>query len=155
MIGTVSLGVIGLLCIYCEFFVPGGVLALLGALSLIGSVAFFSFQVDFLGWVFVYALAIIILSGGVCYLAIEHIKRSGKKNAFFLKRDQEGFAIEKLDEALVGKEGLVITELKPAGHIRIEGEVYQALSQGGFVERGTSVEVLSVKGSHVIVKVKL
>lgn len=155
MIVFLSLGVIGLLCVYAEFFLPGGVLAVLGALSLIGSVAFFSFQVEFFGWVFAYALLLMVLSGFVCYLAIEHIRRSGKRNAFFLGRDQEGFSVDKLDESLVGKEGIVVTELKPAGHIRVEGEVYQALSQGGFVERGETVEVLQVKGSHVVVKINL
>ncbi len=155
MLLAICLGVIGLLCVYCEFFMPGGILAALGALTLVGSVILFAFHVDSALWIFSYSLLLLILGCGLCLLAIQHIKRSGKKNYFFLQKDQTGLSVECLSSNLIGKEGVVVTELKPAGHVRIEEEVYQAVSQGGFVEKNNIIEVCAVKGSHLLVKIKL
>ncbi len=153
MILAVFIGVLGLLCLYFEFFLPGGVLALLGGVILIASCIFFFFQSDSSLATFLYFVGLILASTLVCLFAIRSIRRSGKENSFFLQKDQAGFTAGSLEEDLVGKEGVVSTELKPAGHVRIDGKVYQAVSQGEFLLKGSFVEVCSVKGSHLVVKV--
>lgn len=154
MILAALIGVLGLFCLYCEFFLPGGVLAVLGGSILLGSIVLFFLNTTspFLG--VLYVLLLLGLAVAICFYALRNIRRSGKQNAFFLQRDQSGFSAEKIEENLIGKEGIVSTELKPSGHIRIEGKIYQALSQGEFLPKGSLVEVLLMKGSHVIVKLK-
>lgn len=154
MILAILIGLIGLFCLYAEFFLPGGVLAVLGGSILLGSMVLFFFRSPSPFFGVVYVVVLLAASTLICFLALRNIRRSGKQNAFFLQRDQSGFSAEKIEENLIGKEGIVSTELKPSGHIRIEGKVYQALSQGEFLPKGTLVEVLLMKGSHVIVKLK-
>lgn len=154
MIAALLIGLLGLLCFYVEFFIPGGILAITGFMILIGSSVVFFLQTESVGLGFAYVLFLLIASVFVCYLAIKHVRKSGKKNSFFLQKSQEGFAVEKIDVSLLGKTGVVCTELKPAGHVRIEDKVYQALSLGQFIASGIPIEVVEVKGSHVIVKSK-
>ncbi|MBS0627311.1 MAG: hypothetical protein JSS09_03765 [Verrucomicrobia bacterium] len=154
MIVAVLIGLIGLLCFYLEFFIPGGVLAITGFMILTGSSVAFFLQTDSWGLGFVYVVFLLLASVFVCYLALKNVRKSGRRNSFFLQKSQEGFAVEKIEENLVGKSGVVCTELKPSGHVRIEEKVYQATTQGGFLPSGTDVEVIEMKGSHVIVKSK-
>lgn len=151
MIIAVVLGLIGLLCFYVEFFVPGGILAITGFMILTGSAVVFFLKTDSLGLGFAYVLFLLAAGIFVCYMAIKHVQKSGKRNSFFLQKSQEGFSVEKIEENLIGKTGIVCTELKPAGHVRIEEKVYQATSQGPFIAKGSAIEVIEMKGSHVIV----
>jgi len=57
----------------------------------------------------------------------------------------------KIDE-LVGKEGVVITTLRPAGTIEIDGKRYDALSLGEFIEKGNKIKVIKVEGGKIIVE---
>ncbi len=152
MILALFIGLVGLACLYGEFFLPGGILAVVAVCILIGSIIVFSFSGSEPFWIFCYGLFLLICSILVCKLALKNIRRS--KDSFFLKQDQEGFVSSSLEQELLRKEGTVATELKPAGHVRIEGKVYQALSQGEFLEKGSIIEVVSIRGSHLIVKRK-
>lgn len=52
---------------------------------------------------------------------------------------------------LIGKTGVVISVLRPAGKIKIDGEIVDVVARDGYVEVGANVTVLSVEGSKVIV----
>lgn len=54
--------------------------------------------------------------------------------------------------ALVGKEGLVLTALRPVGVIDIEGVRHDALSDTMFVQAGARVRVVSADGSQIKVR---
>lgn len=55
---------------------------------------------------------------------------------------------------LVGSEGVVISPLRPAGKVEIAGELYDAVSNGGFIEKSTAVVIASVEGSKIVVEEK-
>jgi len=151
----IMLGVLGLGCLYLEFFVPGGILFFLGIVIALGSGFVVFWETSSYLYTTLYFLGLFLGAIGTCYLAIRHVKKSGRRNAFFLQEDQKGFvAAKKIDEELLGKLGVVITELKPAGHVRIEDRVYQAVSQGEFLPKDTYVEVISLQGAHLIVQKK-
>ncbi|MGQ9845526.1 MAG: NfeD family protein [Caldisericia bacterium] len=57
----------------------------------------------------------------------------------------------KIDE-LAGKEGTVLTTLRPAGTIEIDGKRYDAISIGEFIEKGTKIKVIKVEGGKIIVE---
>ena len=52
----------------------------------------------------------------------------------------------------MGKEGTVAANLKPAGHVSIEGKRYQAVSRMGYLDLGTKITVIGGEGGHLIVK---
>ena len=148
---AVLVGVLGLICLVLEFFLPGGALAVLGGCLLTGSTVLFFLQSGSLPWTLVYFLGLALTAGVCCSLAFRLIRKSGKKNSFFLQSTQEGFIAGQLDENLVGRKGVVATELKPTGHVEIEGKRYQAASKGEYLPKGTLIEVVALRGSHVVV----
>jgi membrane-bound serine protease (ClpP class) len=154
MIAAILIGFLGLVCFYAEFFLPGGILAILGVMIVIASSFLFCLKANSWALGFGYIIMVLVASIFACYLALKHLKKSGKHNTFFLQSSQEGFSVSKIEEDLQGKEGLVYTELKPAGHVRIEGKIYQAVSEGPFLAKDQKVRVVALKGSHVLVQIK-
>ena len=54
---------------------------------------------------------------------------------------------------IVGKTGTASTVLRPSGRISIEGKIYDAVSEEGFIEKGTTVNVICYeKGQLYVVK---
>jgi membrane-bound serine protease (ClpP class) len=135
-----------------EFFLPGGILALCALLLALAGTSLFFWATPALWLCAVYLSVLIAAALAICLLALRMIRKS--KDSFCLHEDQEGFVASSFEEDLTGKKGVVTTELKPAGHVRIEGVIYQALSQGDFIVKAAVVEVVATKGSHLVVKLK-
>lgn len=55
-------------------------------------------------------------------------------------------------EALIGVEGVALANLHPIGAVEIEGTRIEALAEGGWIEQGTRVRVVSVEGNQVKVR---
>ena len=52
----------------------------------------------------------------------------------------------------VGDFGTAVTLLRPAGKVEIGEDIVDVVTEGEFLERGTPVVVLEIKGNIVIVK---
>jgi len=141
----------GIVLIFLEFFLPGAVLAVLGTLTLLISMGMCFAQYSALYGI-IYLLAILLAVLVTCKVALWRIKGSRTNGNFYHGEDQEGYLASSFDQTLIGKDGVVSTELKPAGHILIDGKLYQALSETGFISKGTPVQIMGGKGSHLIVR---
>ena len=64
----------------------------------------------------------------------------------------EGFSSSRSFEELVGKTGLAVSILRPSGRVKIDGEVYDVITNGEFIQPGTEVSVVSAEGSRIEVK---
>jgi len=53
--------------------------------------------------------------------------------------------------ALTGKIGITDTDFSPAGTVLIDGEIYEAKTDGEFIEAGKGVRVIRVKGKKITV----
>ncbi|MGE5196381.1 MAG: NfeD family protein [Anaerolineae bacterium] len=148
MIIALTFSIAGLLLIYLEFFLPGGVFAVAGgAFLIISALVFFSGSHSLVIAIF-YLLALTCLTILTCRLALWHLRKSRK---FYLKEDQEGFKASSCKSEMIGKIAEVLTDLKPSGHILVEGEEWQAVSQSGYISKGASVEIVGLEGAHYIV----
>jgi membrane-bound serine protease (ClpP class) len=64
----------------------------------------------------------------------------------------QGYVISaSLEKSLEGQEGVVVTDLRPAGKIEINDEQYDAQSDGEFLTAGTKVIVRKQQGAYLIV----
>ena len=145
------LALLGLLLVFLEFFLPGAILAVLGGLLLLLSCGFFFFYYPPV-WGFAFVPLLLLALFLTCKLALSQIRKARDKGDFYLAGDQEGFTASTFDQCLIGREGIVATELKPAGHILIEGERIQAMSESQFIPKNTPVTVISGRGAYLIVK---
>ena len=55
-------------------------------------------------------------------------------------------------EYLLGEVGITLSELRPSGFIEIDGNKYDALSDGDFISRNTNIKVVKVEGSKIFVR---
>ncbi|MBI3211628.1 MAG: hypothetical protein HYZ47_02960 [Simkania negevensis] len=163
----ILLGIGAALLLIEIFIIPGfGVTGILGILLILFSL--FMLTTSSLGpiewngdWNFVtvafierigyFVLTLFIASAVIAMLARYITPVFLRKGKIISDADQEGFVAASFNRQLIGKRGVVATELKPAGHIVIENIRYQALSDGGFVDKGESVEVIGGRGAYLIV----
>ncbi len=57
-----------------------------------------------------------------------------------------------VQKQLIGRHGIAITAMLPAGAIRIEGRTIDAISEGMTIEKNTPIEVIAVRGNHLVVR---
>lgn len=143
---------LGLLLIFFEFFMPGGVIGATGALLFILGIVWYGMEADS-----IWELALVIVLAGlglwaVFRIALWRIRQSGPEASIYHTLDQEGYRASEVDQEMLGKQGLSTTPLRPAGHIRVEGNDYQALSRAGFIDKGEEIEIVGAEGAHYIVK---
>lgn len=145
---------LGLVMIFFEFFVPGAVLGITGgALLFLSLIAFALSDYPFLAF-FPYLLFVVISLVGVIRLALWSIKRTGKENTIMSEKNQTGYVASSFDQTLIGLEGVADTDLKPSGKVIINGVEHQAVSEMGYINKGTPVLVINGEGAHLIVKEK-
>lgn len=58
-------------------------------------------------------------------------------------------------EYLLGKEGLALTDLRPSGVGSFDGINFDVISEGQYITKGTEIVIYQVKGSRLIVKVRV
>jgi len=152
MLVAIGLGIIGLILIYFEFFVPGGILGTLGGLFLVAGLLLSIWEQTALIWILVYAVGLILMLVLTIRLALWKIKKTRDKSNFYLAKDQEGYVASSFDKELIGKMGETLTALRPSGHIKVEEKPYQAVSESGFIKKGSKIKIVSGEGARFIVK---
>ncbi len=152
MIGFgILLACIGLALVAIEFFLPGGLLAILGIFALLGSIAVMAFCLG-VAWLLGFVFLLTLVVGAVCKMALRKVKSSRKRGSYFHDQDLGGLSVDAYGLELCGKSGVVVTDLRPSGHIISEGKRYQAVSEGGYLSQGEQVVILRVEGARTIVR---
>ncbi|MFL6517368.1 MAG: NfeD family protein [Bacillus sp. (in: firmicutes)] len=151
--GTLLLFVAGLLLIFLEFFLPGAVSGTLGVAALILSLFLAGEDAIQIG---VSILIAIFLSVLVFFIMI---KIFGKRLVLFNKmvlsdsaRKEDGYVSNINRTDLLGKEGIALTILRPAGTMIINNERIDVVSEGGFIEQNAIVKVIKVEGARIVVR---
>jgi len=152
MLFAIGLGLIGLIFIYFEFFVPGIVMGVIGGLFLFAGLTLSLIEQTALIWSLVYAIGMILLLVFTIRLALWKIRHSQNSSHFYLGGDQEGYQASSFKKELIGKNGSALSDLKPSGHVEIEKQSYQAVSDGQYIKKGSKIKVLRGEGARLIVK---
>lgn len=98
-------------------------------------------------------LATLVGSGLLSLLLVWAFWRSGAAKRFVLHSKLDRESREKDQHAsLVGKTGRAVTSLRPAGQAEIDGERYDVVTDGAFVEVGVAIRVDEVEGFRVVVE---
>jgi len=150
---TVIIFIIGLVMLLLEFFVPGGIVGIIGGALIIISLLFAGASITHMAYSIIIAMFIAVI--GMVIL----MKFFGKKLHFFNKlvlRDatttEEGYVSNTNRVELIGRVGEAITPLRPAGVIIIDNERIDAVSEGSYIDKGKQVEVIKVEGSRIVVR---
>ena len=83
-----------------------------------------------------------------------HTRRLWERLILNVKLDRESGYLpsDSPRDELVGKEGVTITPLRPAGAVQINGQRLDVVTEGGFIPRGKMVQVVKVEDNRIVVK---
>jgi membrane-bound serine protease (ClpP class) len=95
-------------------------------------------------------VGIILGMAGMIWLS-HRIGAKGMFRRVALTADLEGAVSSPILTALIGKEGLAATVLRPSGKVLIDGEIYDGISEEGFIDRGTPIRVIRFENAQVYV----
>ena len=150
---AIILFVVGIVLILLEFFVPGGILGLIGFGAVITSLFIASDNVTYMAISMLIALSVSILASILLF------KVFGKKIRLFQKiilkdstNTESGYISSKSRTELLGKEGFSLTSLRPSGTAIINDERIDVITEGGYIERHKKIKVVKTEGVRVVVR---
>ena len=65
---------------------------------------------------------------------------------------EQGYTSTTNQSSLLNREGIVLTELHPAGTILIDEQPIDVVSEGVYISKGSSVRIIKIDGSRIIVR---
>lgn len=147
--------IIGLIFILLEFFVPGGILGILGLSAVVGSL-FMAGENNTL--IAVSLLIAIMVSLTVSILLVKVFNKNMKFFKKMVLKDatttEEGYVSNVNRVELLGKIGMALTPLRPAGIASFDDERVDVVTEGSFIDQDSEVIVVKVEGSRIVVREK-
>ena len=150
---SVLLFSVGVILVVIELFVVGAVIGLIGmTLITISIITLGDNLLLMLGNVIVamiltiieWVILVKIFNRKIPFLDKVVLKDSTSSEAGYISQDNRSH--------LVGKKAQTVTDLRPAGIIFCDNERIDAVSDGNFILRNKTVEILEVEGSRVVVR---
>ena len=136
-----------------EIFLPGfGLPGISGIVFIAAGVVLAAVQHGLLLAVVVLLVVIALLA-----LVLSWVMRSAAKGGchseIFLSEKDELSSRQDM-QVLVGKQGRTTSVLRPAGIGDFDGVRLNVVTEGGFIERDTPIEIVSVDGARIVVRLK-
>ncbi len=75
-----------------------------------------------------------------------------KRIALMDTQDKSEGYTAKFHEAMIGQTGIVHSVLRPAGKVMIDDTLYDALTRGSYLDKGTEITVISEEGNALVVR---
>ena len=159
----IVLFVVGLVLIILEIFViPGfGVAGISGIIMVIISL-FLALSGTNMPYVdtSIISIALIQLSTALAgallliFILAKFLPKSSTFSRLILaesEKTNKGFVSANKISKIVGKEGVALTTLRPAGIVEIDGKRIDAMTEGDYIEKGEKIVVISSEGIKVVV----
>ena len=152
MDGFMILGIVllaaGFLFVGIETLIPGfGAPGILGGCCLVAGVFLIADSVQEA----VIIVAVVLLLLAVLIFTLVTLLAKGRLKTPIILNDkmnkEEGYISSTDLQYLVGKKGVVTTDLHPAGKVR-----FDVISDGAFLEKGTLVEIYKISNSSLVVR---
>ena len=151
----ISLIVLGVFLLALEVFViPGfGVSGILGIAALITGIFLVT---DSLLEGLLYTGGALIVLGIIIYFSFRSIRTRRLWQKFTLSTRQTsagGYVAPKVQyETYLGRAGISLTQLRPAGTADFDGVHLDVVTEGGFIGPRTGIRVIAVEGTRIIVR---
>ncbi|MHB1153735.1 MAG: NfeD family protein [Eubacteriales bacterium] len=154
-IGTIQavLFVVGIILLFAEMFSPGlGVAAAVGTVSVIAGIVMTArTPLE----AFVMSVILLLLITLVLIVILRSAKKGKLSKSLILRsamKKEEGYSSASDNTALIGKEGVALSQLRPSGIGEFDGQRLDVVSEGTYIEPGTRITVVHTEGRRIVVK---
>jgi len=157
MVLIVILALAGVLFIALEVILPGMVLGIAGGIAIATSLVMTFTTSDLEGMSFglrtLIAAGILLGSLTVIGIWLKYFDRTSIGRRLVLGSEIDG-KVPMGDDSLVGTTGIAKTDLRPSGRVEIPGlsKSCDVIAETGFIERGSTIEVVKVDGRRIVVR---
>ncbi|MBC5637250.1 nodulation protein NfeD [Ornithinibacillus sp. BX22] len=145
--------VIGIALLIAEFFVPGGILGLLGVGAIIGSIFMSGANIGHMTISVAIALLVVIIASVILF------RRVGLDKGVFrhvILRDRTttelGYVSNENRLELIGMVGVTATALRPSGVAILGKDRVDVVSEGSFIQANVPIKVVKVEGARILVR---
>ncbi len=134
----------GVTAILFEVFIPSfGAIGITGAVFIYIALGLISDLTDPLNNILISFIIAVLIS----FILIRLILKTKKVDDLVLDKSIESLASqEKQPDNTIG---VVMSNLRPVGKIKVAGKVYEAQSCEEFIEKGAKIEIIEVKGNKI------
>lgn len=144
----------GLVLILAEAILPGGICGAVGFVfvCLSAGIGIYYYEGQY-----IFLIVVLEALGAFATVALSMVLLTKTRAARFLmletqQRPEDGYTNMPDDHTLLGESGTVLTALRPAGTIEVDGRRLDAVAQGAFIEKGAAVRVVEVHGNRIVVE---
>lgn len=141
----------GVVVIFAEIFIPSGGLLGVVAVGLFGYSLFVVFS-DISTAVGVYFLAADVIGlPFLIYFGVNMLARSPATLQQTLSSQEGVTSQDPALELFMNKKGVTLADLRPSGPARIDNQRVNVVSRGEYIDKGSEITVVAVKGNQVVV----
>ncbi|MFT5465993.1 MAG: membrane-bound serine protease (ClpP class) [Verrucomicrobiales bacterium] len=142
---------IGLLLLWAEFYLPGGLLGLLACGFLIAGIVL-GF-VEFGGLIgSLLSLVVVAFVGTMVYFWMKTFHTSFFGKRMMLNASVGGEEVYEQLAELVGRVGETTTKLHPSGKAIVDDQKIDAVAERGVIDVGVKIKVVRVDGINIVVR---
>ena len=153
MVIGILLLIAGFILIGTEMVLPGfGVPGISGIICLVAGILLTADTIEE-GLTITLVVIVLLAVMFTIILAMLHMKKI--KPPIVLQEElkaEKGYLSSSDLEYLVGKEGVTVTDLRPAGKCNIDGVEFDVRSEGKYIARGSNVRISRIQGNTLIIK---
>lgn len=143
---------LGAALLVVEVFLPGFGLPGVSGVVLIGAGVVLAWQA--FGPLVAVAILLVLIAVLAVLISwvVRKVFKGGMHHSDLFLSDKEELHTGKDMEVLVGRKGIAISVLRPAGIADFDGVRLNVVTEGGFIERDTAVEIARVEGARIVVR---
>lgn len=145
--------IVAVIFLYAELFLPGAVLGIIGLIAFVASIVFAFRQYETMGfWI---AAAELVGVAVILMIGLKRFPRSRAGKLLILGRSLDkkmGYSGTEHLEKYIGKQGVSVTHLRPAGIAKIDSERMDVVTEGTFIDKDKKIKVVAVEGNRVVVR---
>lgn len=149
----ITLFVLGVILLFLEIFVPGGILGITGIILLSTGVFM---TADSVGQGIAYVCSMLLVLAILIALSFRfpQTKRLWMRLSLTTRQTKsEGYVAPSQDlESFLGSEGIALSQLRPAGTADFNGIRLDVVTEGGFISNEARIKVIDVEGTRVVVR---
>ncbi|WP_425589800.1 NfeD family protein [Fictibacillus fluitans] len=149
---SIALFVLGLVFLFLEIFVPGGIIGLLGVIAVIAGLVMAAGSVTTVAISIGIAVVVTVI-GSFIFLKYFGYRGPLRKLILFDSTSTEkGYVSNDQRADLTGRIAESITPLRPSGTAELDGEYLDVVTEGSFIQKGKKLKIVKVQGSRIVVR---
>jgi membrane-bound ClpP family serine protease len=149
----IILTIAGLVLIAVDFYLPGFVLGSIGVMLMLLATAICYNDTGSLDKAIILFCLEVTLGIGAGYASIKYFPKTAAGKKMILAATQSGASAQPCKASdWIGRDGMALTILRPAGVAMIDGKRLDVMAESGMIESGSPIKIVAVHENRLVVK---